>query len=92
MTYLKELSEKPEVIYLDPMYPTKEKSALPRKEMQILEGLVGADSDQETLFELALKKASDRVVIKRHKNTPPFQEPTHSFEGTTTRYDMYLTK
>lgn len=86
-----------QVIYLDPMYPIKEKSALPRKEMQILEELVGSDSDQAQLFELALSKASERVVVKRPKTAPPFSTsshmvPTHSFEGTTTRYDMYLTK
>ncbi len=92
LTYLNELKENPQVIYLDPMYPAKDKSALPRKEMQILEELVGADHDQTELFTLALKKASDRVVVKRPRAAPAFGTPTHSFEGTTTRYDMYLLK
>lgn len=90
--YLAGITEYPQVIYLDPMYPAKEKSALPRKEMQILEDLVGIDVDQSELFALALSKATERVVVKRPKSAPPFAAPTHSFAGTTTRYDMYLTK
>lgn len=90
--YLAGITEYPQVIYLDPMYPAKEKSALPRKEMQILEDLVGMDADQSELFALALSKASERVVVKRPKSAPSFATPTHSFTGTTTRYDMYLTK
>lgn len=91
-TYLAGIKDYPQVIYLDPMYPAKEKSALPRKEMQILEDLVGADADQSALFDLALSKAGERVVVKRPKSAPPFAAPTHSFAGTTTRYDMYVTK
>lgn len=90
--YLDRLDEPPQVIYLDPMYPAKAKSALPRKEMQMLEELVGGDTDQSELFALALGKATERVVVKRPKSAPPFAPPSHSFGGTTTRYDMYLTR
>lgn len=83
----------PDVIYFDPMYPVTIKSALPRKEMQLLEALVGPDNDQNEIFELALKRAKQRVVVKRPSSAPPLHEPvTHSFEGATTRYDMYLLK
>lgn len=92
LEYLKGLKEKPQAIYMDPMYPIKEKSALPRKEMKILEDLVGADEDQRELFELALISATERVVVKRPRSAPALAPPTHSFEGTTTRYDMYILK
>lgn len=89
--HLLELRDAPQVIYLDPMYAAKEKSALPRKAMQIFEDLVGEDSDQAELLTLALSKATERVVVKRPRSAPPLAKPTHSFTGTTTRYDMYLT-
>lgn len=89
--FLNESDENPQAIYLDPMYPVKQKSSLPGKHMQILEALVGADSDQTELFHLALKKATDRVVVKRPKSAKAWGTPTHSYTGTTTRYDMYKT-
>ena len=36
---------RPEVIYYDPMYPAKKKSALARKEMRIFKDMVGEDLD-----------------------------------------------
>jgi 16S rRNA (guanine1516-N2)-methyltransferase len=35
------LTERPEVIYLDPMFPHKQKSALVKKEMRVFQSLVG---------------------------------------------------
>lgn len=90
MAYLAGLAETLPVIYLDPMYAVKDKSALSRKAMQIFENLVGADADQAELFQLALGKAGQRVVVKRPRHAPPLATPTHSFTGSTTRYDMYL--
>jgi 16S rRNA (guanine1516-N2)-methyltransferase len=90
MAYLASLAEPPPVIYLDPMYAVKDKSALSRKAMQIFESLVGADADQAELFQLARSKATQRVVVKRPRHAPPLAPPTHSFAGSTTRYDMYL--
>ncbi|MDH4319504.1 MAG: class I SAM-dependent methyltransferase, partial [Desulfobulbaceae bacterium] len=40
---------RPEVIYLDPMFPCRTKSAKVKKELQILQLLVGEDPDTETL-------------------------------------------
>ena len=55
----------PEVIYLDPMFPQKEKSALVKKEMRMLQNIVGRDSDADELLNLALSIATQRVVVKR---------------------------
>lgn len=84
-------SSKPfEAIYYDPMYPDTDSSALPKKEMQILDQLVGEDLGQEDVLKQALLKAG-RVVIKRPRKAPCLLEkPTQSFESPTTRYDMYL--
>ncbi len=88
--FMKALNEKPQVIYVDPMFPDMdERSALPKKEMQIFRKLLGADLDANALFETALRSASERVVVKRPSEAEPLGEPTHSFEGKTLRYDMY---
>jgi 16S rRNA (guanine1516-N2)-methyltransferase len=92
---LRGLSEdqRPDVVYLDPMYPDegRSKSALPKKGMQIFHRLIGDDRDAVAVFDLALKRAKKRVVVKRPLYATPLREnPTHTFEGKTARYDMYL--
>lgn len=83
--------EGPDVIYLDPMFPPKKKSALPKVEMRILRQLVGDDSDASELFALAMGVARKRVVVKRHRHAPPLgPEPTHSHCDQTARYDVYV--
>lgn len=94
--YLENLTidEFPDVIYLDPMYPERKKSALVKKEMRILRDLVGDDPDFEKLFLLALRRTNNRVVVKRpryatHSNK---RKPNIIFTGKTTRFDVYLCK
>ncbi|MBY0413673.1 MAG: class I SAM-dependent methyltransferase, partial [Bdellovibrionales bacterium] len=85
-----EYSERPEVIYYDPMYPTKKKSALPRKEMRIFKEMVGEDLDSKKFLEWALQTATERVVVKRPLEAGPLiEKPTASYSGKSTRYDMY---
>jgi 16S rRNA (guanine1516-N2)-methyltransferase len=81
---------RPQVIYYDPMYPSKKKSALPRKEMRIFKEIVGDDPDSKEFLEWALKTAAQRVVVKRPLEADPIlPKPTASYEGKSTRYDMY---
>lgn len=93
MDYLASLSEaeRPDVVYLDPMYPAREKSALVKKEMQLLHQLVGPDSNSEDLLNLARKVALKRVTVKRPKGADYFanQKPHVSIESKNTRYDIY---
>jgi 16S rRNA (guanine1516-N2)-methyltransferase len=85
--------DRPDVIFYDPMYPEKKgskKSALPRKEMRIFKDIVGEDLDSDLFLEWALKTAKERVVVKRGLAADPVKEkPTASYEGKSTRYDMY---
>ena len=84
--------ERPDVVYLDPMYPPRSKSALPKKEMRILRRLVGDDPDADAVFEAARAAARDRVVVKRTPRAPPLAPaPTTSHRGKLARYDVYLT-
>jgi len=85
-------ADRPQVIYMDPMFPEKKKTALPRKEMQIFRSMVGEDADAEELLNLALQKATRRVVVKRPiKASALLEGVSHSFSGSSVRYDMYLT-
>ncbi|MDQ7017408.1 MAG: class I SAM-dependent methyltransferase [Gammaproteobacteria bacterium] len=81
----------PEVIYLDPMYPGRQKKAQVKKEMQLLQTLLGKDLDSEQLLAAALKTAQKRVVVKRPKGAEPLtgQAPHSCIESPNTRYDLY---
>jgi len=64
VSYLQAIEEnRPDVIYLDPMYPEKKKSASVRKNMQILQKLLGHDTDTAELLNVAQLKATKRVVV-----------------------------
>ena len=84
----------PEVVYLDPMFPERSKSASVKKEMRLLQQLLGADMDTQELFEAALQVATRRVVVKRPKIAPCITElaPHHVVEGKSGRFDVYYTR
>lgn len=46
--------EAPQVVYLDPMFPHRDKSALVKKEMRLFRPLVGDDLDAPALLQAAL--------------------------------------
>jgi 16S rRNA (guanine1516-N2)-methyltransferase len=84
--------KKPDVIYLDPMYPEKQKSALVKKNMQILQKLLGHDEDTEQLLLVARHCAKKRVVVKRPRGAECIgnKKPTFEVASKNTRYDVYL--
>ncbi|AXF78549.1 16S rRNA (guanine(1516)-N(2))-methyltransferase RsmJ [Erwinia tracheiphila] len=71
LAVLSEISNKPDVVYLDPMYPHRQKSALVKKEMRVFQTLVGADNDANGLLAPARQLAKKRVVVKRPDYAPP---------------------
>ena len=83
-----------DVIYLDPMYPEKRKSAAVKKDMRALQMLVGVDQDSHELLKVALQKAKYRVVVKRPKQADPLegQQPNSAISSPNTRYDIYSIK
>ncbi len=93
--HINELDQKSEfadVVYLDPMYPHKQKSALVKKEMRVFQHLVGADLDADSLLEPALKLARKRVVVKRPDYAENLANLTPHFEIKTKnhRFDVYV--
>lgn len=85
-------TEQADVVYLDPMYPHKQKSALVKKEMRVFQHLVGADLDADSLFLPAKALARKRVVVKRPDYAPFIADMKPDFSHTTKnhRFDIYL--
>ena len=85
-------AERPDVIYLDPMFPERSKSALVKKEMRLFHRLVGTDPDADALLLAALPVARKRVVVKRPRIAPALAgpPPSHTLEGKSNRYDIYV--
>ena len=91
-TWLADQTEKvADVIYLDPMYPHTDKTALVKKEMRLFHTLVGETADDAELLAVALQKARYRVVVKRPRKgeTIKGQQPAHQIIGKSCRYDIY---
>ena len=91
-------AERWDVVYLDPMYPHRDTSALSKKEMRAFREVVGADGDAAQLLALALGIAKERVVVKRPKGAAPLgvdsgvAKPDFEIASPNTRYDVYQVK
>lgn len=94
--YLSQLSEenRPDVVYIDPMFDKPKKSAKSPKEMQLLQELLPETPATEVmkLIEIAISKARERVVVKQPLKARALKpNPTHMFKGQSVRYDVYVT-
>ena len=85
---------RPDVVYVDPMFPLRKKSAKVKKQMQAFHAIVGTDPDADNLLANALTVARYRVVVKRPSGAGFLAEtkPNYSLEGKSTRYDIYALK
>lgn len=83
--------DRPDVIYLDPMFPHRTKSALVKKELRQLREIVGNDEDAAELLTIALKVARKRVVVKRPRLAPTLThlKPDFVISGKAQRFDVY---
>ena len=86
--------ENPQVIYLDPMFPSRDKSALVKKEMRLFRPFAGNDDDAPQLLAAALDLATHRVVVKRPRKAPAIAglAPSYTLEGQACRFDIYPKK
>ena len=91
-TALSDITPSPDVVYLDPMFPHRQKSALVKKEMRVFQSLVGADDDADALLAPARALAKKRVVVKRPDYAPPLAGIAAQSMLTTKshRFDFYL--
>jgi 16S rRNA (guanine1516-N2)-methyltransferase len=89
-----QVSDYPDVIYLDPMFAKRRKSsALVKLPMRWLRERVGEDEDKVQLFQAARSKAKLRIVVKCPLYVLPLAEDVHfSLQGKAHRFDVYLPK
>ena len=94
--FLSQLSKarRVDVIYLDPMFPRRQKAAKVKKEMQAFQSIVGDDPDADALLARAMNVAKYRVVVKRpnHARFLGQLKPTYSLKGKSTRFDIYVNR
>ncbi len=85
-------AQRPDAIYIDPMFPHRPKSAASKKEMQLLRLIAGDDPDAGELFDLARRTARHRVVVKRWLRAEPLgsSKPDIQYKGQSIRFDVYL--
>jgi 16S rRNA (guanine1516-N2)-methyltransferase len=88
---LRTLAVPPETVLLDPMFPPHGKSALPRRELQVLRRVLGPGSEDPDLLDCARRAATRRAVVKRRPTSPPLGDiaPAASVRGLRVRFDIY---
>lgn len=81
-----------DAVYLDPMYPVREKKSKVKKDMQILHVLLGdVANDHDALLSGARHSARRRVIVKRPQSAPYLAQarPDWQIHAPNTRFDIY---
>ncbi len=89
---LPRLSPRPDVVFLDPMFPERGKSALTKKKFQLLHGLELPCADEEALLAAAMAARPRKIVIKRPAKGPALagRRVSYSLTGKSVRYDCIV--
>ena len=78
-----------DVIYFDPMFPEKKKTALSKQEMQLFKNLVGADEDAVEILKKILNYGIKIVVKRPLRSEFLLEKPKMTFEGNSIRFEVY---
>lgn len=80
-----------DVIYLDPMFPERQKSSLINKKLQLIQKMEAPCSEEDELFDAAIKAGPSKIIVKRPLKAPYLagRKPNYSLEGKAIRYDCY---
>jgi 16S rRNA (guanine1516-N2)-methyltransferase len=89
---LSTMKTSPDVVYLDPMFPARRKSAATKKKLQFIRQLEKPCPDEEELLRAALAARPRKVVVKRPLKGPHLAgvKPSSSFAGKVVRYDCIV--
>ena len=89
---LRELDFSPDVVFLDPMFPERTKSAAVKKKFQLLHHLERPCDNEDELLDAALAARPRKIVIKRPPKGPWLAgaKPSHSLAGKAVRYDVIV--
>lgn len=82
----------PDVVYLDPMFPERKKSAAVKKKFQLLQRLEAPCDDADEILAAAIEAHPKKIVIKRPLKGPRLGgfAPDYSLKGKAIRYDCIV--
>ena len=89
---MREMTQKYDVVFLDPMFPERQKTSLVKKKFQLIHKLEQPCANEKEMLDAALNSATVKVVVKRPAKGPYIAnaKPNYSIEGNSIRYDCYL--
>ena len=90
--YMSGITESPDVVFLDPMFPERQKSSLVKKKLQLIQQFERPCSNEGELFDAAMSCGPKKVIIKRPVKGPFLdgRKPSYSITGKVIRYDCYV--
>ena len=82
----------PDVILLDPMFPERQKSALVKKKLQMIQKLETPCTDEKGIVSAAMKARPKKLIIKRPPKGPWLAglKPDYFNEGKAVRFDCFV--
>lgn len=89
---LAEIIDKIDLIYLDPMFPARQKTGLINKKLQLIQKLEPPCSTENELFDAAINTGASRIIVKRPLKSPHLADrnPNYMLNGKAIRYDCYV--
>lgn len=80
-----------DVIYLDPMFPARQKSSLINKKLQLIQKLEPPCSEETDLFDAAISANPSKIIVKRPLKSEFLagRKPSYTLNGKAIRYDCY---
>lgn len=89
---MKTLASPPDVILLDPMFPARQKNALVKKKLQIIQKLEQPCLNEEGLMRAAVEAGPKKLIVKRPPKGPYLAgvRPDFSMEGKAVRFDCIV--
>lgn len=86
-----QLTASPDVILLDPMFPERQKSALVKKKLQMIQKLEFPCVEEKELLLTAMGANPKKLVIKRPPKGPYLAgiKPDYSITGKAVRFDCF---
>lgn len=90
--FMKSGEHKADVVYLDPMFPARQKSGLINKKLQLIQKLEPPCCAENDLFEAALAAQPAKIIVKRPLKSPNLagRRPSYTLSGKAIRFDCYV--
>ena len=90
---LKGCLQQPDLIYLDPMFPARQKSGLIVKKLQLIQKLEQPCFQEEELLLAAQSMHPQKIIVKRPLKGAFLagRKPNYSIKGKAIRYDVFYT-